>query len=95
MASTYMRGIRHIVVSTSLLGQVDASIGGKTGVDLKAGKNLTGTFYQPISVISTIQALTTLSADEFVGGMAEVIKYGCIASESLFDKLALDGSPSA
>ena len=89
VASTYMRGIRHIIVSTSLLGQVDASIGGKTGVDLKAGKNLAGTFYQPISVISATHALSTLNDDEFVGGMAEVIKYGCIASESLFDKLAL------
>jgi 3-dehydroquinate synthetase len=76
LASIYMRGIPFVQVPTSLLAQVDSSVGGKTGVDIPQGKNLLGTFYQPRAVIIDTQVLHTLPQEEFRGGMAEVIKYG-------------------
>ena len=76
LASIYMRGIPFVQVPTSLLAQVDSSVGGKTGVDIPQGKNLIGTFYQPKAVFIDTQVLKTLAADEFLSGMAEVIKYG-------------------
>lgn len=78
LASIYMRGIPVYQVPTTLLAMVDSSIGGKTGVDLKTGKNLLGTFYQPQAVIIDPQFLVSLSEEQFTNGMAEVIKHGII-----------------
>ncbi len=86
-AATYMRGIDFVQIPTSLLAQVDSSVGGKTGVDIAQGKNLVGAFHQPIMVIIDPDTLKTLP-DCFVSdGMGEVIKYGCIKDEKLFEKL--------
>lgn len=86
-AATYMRGIDFVQIPTSLLAQVDSSVGGKTGVDIKQGKNLVGAFWQPLAVIIDPNTLNTLTPEFFADGMAEVIKYGCIKSTALFDKL--------
>lgn len=86
-AATYLRGIDLIQVPTSLLAQVDSSIGGKVGVDLEYGKNLVGAFHQPKAVIIDPIFLETLSDHFIMDGMAEVIKYGCISSANLFVKL--------
>ena len=86
-AATYLRGIDFIQIPTSLLAQVDSSVGGKTGVDLPQGKNLVGAFHQPIAVLIDPDTLNTLP-DNFVSdGMAEVIKYGCIKDAAFFDLL--------
>jgi len=84
LASIYMRGIPFVQVPTSLLAQVDSSVGGKTGVDIPQGKNLLGTFYQPRAVIIDTQVLHTLPQEEFRGGMAEVIKYGVSMDADFF-----------
>lgn len=86
-ASTYMRGIRYIQVPTTLLSQVDSSVGGKTGVNHPLGKNMIGTFYQPSLVCIDTDTLKTLPQKEFISGMAEVIKYGVIWDKSLFEFL--------
>lgn len=83
VAATYMRGLRLIQAPTSLLAMVDASIGGKVGVDLPQGKNLVGAFKDPIAVFSDTSTLKTLSPIEFRNGMAEVIKSGLIAAPEL------------
>ena len=77
-AASYMRGIRFIQVPTSLLAQVDASVGGKTGFNHPSGKNLVGAFHQPVSVLVDIETLKTLPGREFAAGMAEVIKIAAI-----------------
>ena len=87
VAATYLRGIPFIQVPTTLLAQVDSSVGGKVGVNLPAGKNLVGAFHQPRLVLCEINALRTLPDREFRAGLAEVIKYGIIQDASLFDKL--------
>ncbi len=84
-ASVYLRGIRFVQMPTTLLAAVDSSVGGKTAIDLKAGKNLAGAFYQPDVVICDYSALDTLEAETFAEGMAEVIKYGVIFDKELFD----------
>jgi len=84
LASIYMRGIPFIQLPTTLLAQVDSSIGGKTGVDLPEGKNLLGTFYQPKLVLADINTLSTLLEQELKNGLAEVIKYAVIRSSRLF-----------
>lgn len=86
-AATWLRGINFVQVPTSLLAMVDASIGGKTGVNHPKGKNLIGAFYQPRFVLIDPQVLKTLPAREFRAGMAEVIKYGVIWSVDLFRQL--------
>lgn len=86
-AATYMRGMKLIQVPTTLLACVDSSVGGKTAIDLKKGKNLAGSFYQPEMVICDPETLTTLKEEEFRCGMAEVIKYTAIADRDLFLKL--------
>ncbi len=86
-AASYLRGIDFVQIPTTLLSQVDSSVGGKTGVDLKAGKNLFGAFHQPILVLIDPNVLETLSEHYFSDGMAEVIKYGCIKSRSFFERL--------
>lgn len=87
VAATYLRGIPFVQVPTTLLAQVDSSVGGKTGVNLKAGKNLVGAFYQPQLVLCDLDALKTLPKREYVSGLAEVIKYGVIYDEILFAQL--------
>ena len=79
-AATYLRGIPFIQIPTTLLSQVDSSVGGKTGVDFNGAKNSIGAFYQPELVYITTATLKTLPKREFSAGMAEVIKYGCILS---------------
>jgi len=86
-AATYMRGIDFVQVPTTLLAQVDSSVGGKTGVDYPGGKNIIGSFHQPKLVLADISTLLTLSAREFRCGIAEVIKYGIISSAPLFNYL--------
>ncbi|MCC5893939.1 MAG: 3-dehydroquinate synthase [Alkalibacterium sp.] len=87
VAATFLRGIDFVQIPTSLLAQVDSSVGGKVGVDLPEGKNLAGAFYHPKLVIIDPDVLNTLSDHYFSDGMAEVIKYGCIKDASFFDKL--------
>lgn len=86
-AATYLRGIDFVQIPTSLLSQVDSSVGGKTGVDLPGGKNLVGAFWQPILVLIDPETLHTLSPAFFKDGLGEVVKYGCIRSLSLFERL--------
>jgi len=83
-AATYMRGIDYALVPTTLLAQVDASIGGKTGVDHPRGKNLIGAFYQPKFVFIDVRTITTLPEKELKTGLAEVIKYGVIEDADFF-----------
>jgi 3-dehydroquinate synthase len=83
-ASIYMRGMPYVQVPTTLVAQVDSSVGGKTGVNHPLGKNLIGTFFQPRLVLVDPQTLRTLPLRERVAGLAEVIKYGVIADEGLF-----------
>jgi len=87
VAATYLRGIPFVQVPTTLLAQVDSSVGGKTGVNLKAGKNLVGAFYQPQLVLCDLDTLKTLPRREYVSGLAEVIKYGVIYDAILFAQL--------
>jgi 3-dehydroquinate synthase len=84
-ASTYMRGISYIQIPTTFLAQVDSSVGGKTGVNHKLGKNMIGTFWQPRLVWIDVETLKTLPRRELLAGFAEVIKYGVILDEGLFD----------
>jgi 3-dehydroquinate synthase len=86
-ASTYMRGIDFLNVPTTLLAQVDAGIGGKTGIDLFGIKNLVGTFSRPIGVITDVQTLSTLPRREFLSGFAEIIKHGLIQSRAYFERV--------
>ena len=87
-AAIYMRGVPVVQVPTTLLAQVDASIGGKTGVNLPAGKNLVGSFHQPKMVLADVDVLRTLSPREFRAGLYEVIKCGVIRDEKLFRELS-------
>ena len=86
-AACYQRGIGYVQVPTTLLAQVDSSVGGKTGVNHPAGKNLIGAFYQPLAVIADIDTLATLPGRELRAGLAEIIKYGCVWDGLLFDWL--------
>lgn len=86
-AAVYMRGIKFIQMPTTLLAAVDSSVGGKTGVDLQAGKNLMGAFHQPARVICDYSALDTLPPEIFADGCAEVIKYGIINDREFFFEL--------
>ena len=83
-AATYLRGVPYVQVPTTLLAQVDSSVGGKTGVNHADGKNLIGAFYQPRLVLIDVDALATLPRRELVAGLAEVIKYGVIEDPALF-----------
>ncbi|MDF1493559.1 3-dehydroquinate synthase [Caproiciproducens sp. CPB-2] len=87
-AATFLRGIPFIQIPTTLLAQIDSSVGGKTGVDLPQGKNLVGAFHQPGLVLIDPDTLSTLPPRYFSDGMAEAIKYGCIKSRVLFDRIA-------
>ena len=87
-AATYLRGIPFVQIPTTLLAAVDSSVGGKTAVDLEAGKNLVGCFYQPALVLCDPDLLQTLPAAEFRSGCAEVIKYGMLGDAGFFHQLA-------
>src|SRR3989442_9760137 len=101
VAATYLRGIRLIQVPTTLLAQIDSSVGGKTGVNHPMGKNLIGAFHQPRAVLIDTACLATLPDRELSAGLAEVIKYGAIRDRRLLDwleanldaLLARDGDP--
>ena len=86
-AATFMRGVPFIQAPTTLLAMVDSSVGGKTGVNHSMGKNMIGAFYQPKKVLMDLSVLTTLPKEEFLSGMAEVIKYGVIRDAAFFDYL--------
>lgn len=90
-AACYLRGIRFVQIPTTLLAAVDSSVGGKTAIDLPAGKNLAGAFYQPSLVLCDLDALDTLPEDIFRDGCAEVIKYGVLYDPELFSQLETSG----
>lgn len=93
VASIYKRGLDYVQLPTTLLAQVDSSIGGKTGVDAPWGKNQLGTFYQPVAVSTDLAVLRTLPRREVLNGVAEIVKCAVIANESMFDEVsALPGS---
>lgn len=87
-AATILRGVDFVQIPTTLLAQVDSSVGGKVAIDLEAGKNLAGAFWQPKLVLMDPDTLNTLPDSTFADGMAEVIKYGCILDGTFFDFLA-------
>ncbi|MDD4873155.1 MAG: 3-dehydroquinate synthase, partial [Kiritimatiellae bacterium] len=84
VAATFLRGIRFVQVPTTMLAMVDSSVGGKTGINLPQGKNLVGSFYQPVEVTADLLTLNTLPLKEYVSGLAEVVKYGVIWDAKLF-----------
>ena len=90
VAATYLRGLPFVQVPTTLLAQVDSSVGGKVGLNLKAGKNLVGAFHQPRLVLCDLDALASLPKREYCAGLAEVIKYGIIYDAGLFRRLERD-----
>lgn len=87
VAATYMRGIDFIQIPTTLLAMVDSSVGGKTAIDLEAGKNLAGAFWQPRAVLADVGCLGTLTDEQFADGCGEVIKHAAIADSELFEEL--------
>jgi 3-dehydroquinate synthase len=93
-AATYLRGAPFVQIPTSLLSMVDASVGGKTGVDLPQGKNLVGAFKQPHVVLIDVDVLETLPAAEFRSGLAEVVKHGIIGAPDLFTQFEEEGPTS-
>jgi 3-dehydroquinate synthase len=90
-AAVVMRGIHFVQVPTTLMSQVDSSVGGKTGINTPQGKNLVGAFYQPVSVVADIESLKTLPRRELLAGYAEVAKYGLIADPAFFQWLERNG----
>lgn len=89
-AATWMRGVRLVQVPTTLLAMVDASVGGKTGINTSAGKNMVGSFYEPDAVIADLATLESLPRNELVAGMAEVVKAGFIADPTILDLIEAD-----
>ena len=87
VAATYARGLRFFQVPTTLLAQVDSSVGGKVGVNLAGGKNMVGAFHQPLGVLIDSQTLDTLDNDQYLAGLGEVLKYGVSLDAELFEKL--------
>lgn len=87
-ASSYLRGVRYVQIPTTLLAQVDSSVGGKTAINIPQGKNLVGSFYQPCAVLCDTSVLNTLKDTVFHDGVAEIIKYGCICDKELFEKIS-------
>jgi 3-dehydroquinate synthase len=90
VAACWLRGVRLVTVPTSLLGMVDAAVGGKTGVNTAAGKNLVGAFYPPAGVLCDLSTLDTLPADDLLAGMAEVVKCGFIADPAILELIEAD-----
>ena len=91
VAAGWLRGVRWVPVATSLLGMVDAAVGGKTGVNIAAGKNLVGAFHPPAGVLCDLTALATLPPADYRAGLAEVVKCGFIADSAILDLLERDG----
>ena len=89
-AATWLRGVDIVHVPTTLLGMVDAAVGGKTGINTEAGKNLVGAFHQPTAVLVDLNTLSTLPANELVAGMAEIVKAGFIADPVILDLIEAD-----
>lgn len=87
VASTFARGIRFLQVPTTLLAQVDSSVGGKVGINLETAKNMVGAFLQPVAVLIDTETLDTLPSREYRSGLAEVVKYGMIMDEDLFEQI--------
>jgi 3-dehydroquinate synthase len=94
VAATWLRGVRCVLIPTTLLGMVDAAVGGKTGVNTAEGKNLVGSFYLPEKVLIDLDTLHTLPKNDLIAGMAEVVKYGFIAEPEILD-LILDAPANA
>jgi len=94
-AACWLRGIRHVLVPTTLLAVADAAIGGKTGINIPAGKNLVGAFHPPAGVLADLTALATLPAAEYRSGLAEVIKAGFIADPAILDLVEADPAGAA
>ena len=94
-AAILRRGVRFVQIPTSLLAQVDSSVGGKTGINSRQGKNLIGAFHQPSLVLADIDVLTTLSAREFLSGYGEVVKYGLLGDAAFFEWLEKHGPDMA
>ena len=92
-AASFMRGVRFIQVPTTLLAQVDSSVGGKTGINHPLGKNMIGAFHQPVAVIADLNTLKTLPARELSAGLAEVIKHGAIADANFLDWIETNAKP--
>ncbi len=90
VAATWNRGIAVVQIPTTLLAQVDAAIGGKTGINLPTGKNLVGAFHQPLAVVADIEVLATLDARERTSGLGEIVKYGLIRDPAILDLLESD-----
>ena len=95
VAASWLRGVRWAPVSTSLLGMVDAAVGGKTGINIAAGKNLVGAFHPPVGVLCDLDALTTLPADDLLAGLAEVVKCGFIADPAILELIETDPKAAA
>ncbi len=95
VAASWLRGVRWVPCSTSLLGMVDAAVGGKTGVNIAAGKNLVGAFHPPAGVLCDLDALRTLPADDLLAGLAEVIKCGFIADPRIIELVESDPAAAA
>ncbi|MCB1783460.1 MAG: 3-dehydroquinate synthase [Alphaproteobacteria bacterium] len=91
-AASVLRGVPFVQIPTTLLSQVDSSVGGKTGINTPQGKNLVGAFYQPLAVIADTGALSTLSKREFMAGYAEVVKYGLLGDLAFFEWLEANGT---
>ncbi len=94
-AATWMRGVRLVQVPTTVLGMVDAAVGGKTGINTAAGKNMVGAFHEPVAVIADLAALDTLPADEITAGLAEVVKAGFIADPEILRIVEADPATAA
>ena len=92
-SASYLRGIEFVQIPTTLLAMVDSSVGGKTGINLKAGKNLVGSFHQPKRVFIDLKVLDSLPKREFSSGVAEIIKYGMLGNHHLFDELSSLDAP--
>lgn len=90
VAATWLRGVRYVSVPTTLLAMVDAAVGGKTGINLPAGKNLVGAFWEPAAVLADLDVLATLPVDDLRGGLAEMIKHGLIADEHTLELVEND-----
>jgi len=90
VAATWLRGVRHVLVPTTLLGMADAAIGGKTAIDIPQGKNLVGAFHPPAGVLADLATLATLPKQDYVAGLAEVIKAGFIADPVILDLVQRD-----
>jgi 3-dehydroquinate synthase len=95
VAATWLRGVRLVLIPTTLLGMTDAAIGGKTAINIAAGKNLVGAFHPPAGVLADLETLATLPAPEYASGLAEVIKAGFIADPVILDLVEADPAAAA